>query len=139
MKLNWIAKMVMILGMSAMASIWACRLAHADVLTLNLPGGKVVSIGSLDLKAVGYLDVENWRELSGLETTLVSYQGVGLCLAGIFTAPDKASAGLDITYNIKTTNAYVTSIQTGIWAGNDVYIQNGRFINMFGIKASIGL
>ena len=124
---------IVFMGM-AMAAV-----SHADVLTLNLPNGKTVSIGSLDLKAVGYLDVENWRELSGLETTLVEYQGVGLCLAGIFTAPDKASAGLDITYDIKTTNAYLTTIQTGIWFGNDVYIQNGRLINMYGIKMSIGL
>ena len=139
MKMNWVMKIVSVMVLSAIASIWVCRPACASVLDLNLPNGNKVSILCANLNAVGFLDVCNWRELSGLETTFASYQGVDLNIAGIFTAPDKASAALDLTYVFNTKSVLITQINFGVWAGNDVYIQNGRFINMYGIKLDIPL
>lgn len=117
----------------------AATVSSAAVLSLNLPGGSKLDVVCENLQATGYLDICNWRELSGLETTILRYGKIDINLAGIFTAPDKASAGLDLNYSFDTKNVLITKVNFGIWGGNDVYIQNGRVINMYGVKIDIPL
>ena len=113
--------------------------AYADNLQLNV-GKLTLSVPASNLQVAYFYDIDNSRNLTGFETNVADYNNiVDLNIGGITVANNQSAPEISLTYTYKTKSLILTELQLGIWTGNDNNLQNGRIINMYGLKAAIPL